>query len=83
MRFFYSKTSIKYLQTFEQKVAHKIVKAIEKLPSEGDIKRFKGTRIKNVYRLRIGKFRVIFSLEKDVIDVIKVIKIDTRGDVYK
>ena len=40
----------------------------------------KGKRIKNVYRLRIGKFRVIFSLKKDIV---KVIKIDTRGDVYK
>lgn len=80
MRFFYSKTSIKYLQTLEKKVAHKIIKAVERLPSEGDIKRFKGKRIRNIYRLRIGKFRIIFSLEKDVI---KVIKIDTRGDVYK
>ena len=80
MRFFYSKTSVKYLQTLERKVAHKIIKAIEKLPSEGDTRKFRGKRIKNIYRLRVGKFRVVFSLEKDII---KVIKIDTRGDVYK
>ena len=58
----------------------KIIESIEKLPSKGDIKKLKGKKVKNIFRLRIGKYRVIYFLEKDVI---KVIKIDTRGDVYK
>jgi mRNA-degrading endonuclease RelE of RelBE toxin-antitoxin system len=50
------------------------------LPFEGDINKLKGKKVKNIFRLRIGKFRVIYSSEKEVI---KIIKIDTRGDVYK
>jgi mRNA-degrading endonuclease RelE of RelBE toxin-antitoxin system len=80
MKFLYSKTSIKYLQKLERGIARKIIKTIEKLPFEGDINKLKGKKAKNVFRLRIGKFRVIYSFEKEVI---KIIKIDTRGDVYK
>jgi mRNA interferase RelE/StbE len=80
MKFLYSKTSIKYLQKLEQDIARKIIEAIEKLPFEGDVNKLKGKKIKNIFRLRIGKFRVIYYLEKKVI---KIIKIDTRGDVYK
>jgi len=80
MKFLYSRTSIKYLQKLERGVIRKIIEAIEKLPNEGDINKLKGKKTKNIYRLRIGKFRVIYSSEKEVI---KIIKIDTRGDVYK
>ena len=37
---------------------------------------------KNVYRLRIGQYRAIFSVAKEI-KVLKVMKIDSRGDVYK
>jgi mRNA-degrading endonuclease RelE of RelBE toxin-antitoxin system len=80
MKILYSKTSIKYLQTLERNIARKIIKSIEKIPFEGDIKKLKGKKVKNIFRIRIGKHRVIYSLEKDVI---KIVKIDTRGDVYK
>jgi mRNA interferase RelE/StbE len=80
MKFLYSRTSIKYLQKLERNIVGKIIDAIEKLPSKGDVNKLKGKKVKNIYRLRIGKFRVIYSLEKEVI---KIIKIDTRGDVYK
>jgi mRNA interferase RelE/StbE len=80
MKIFYSKTSIKYLQKLERGIVRKIIEAIEKLPFEGDINKLKGKKTKNIFRLRIGKYRVIYSSEKEVI---KIIKIDTRGDVYK
>ena len=80
MKFFYSKTSVKYLQRLERDVARKLVKAIEKLPAEGDIRKLKGKKVKNIFRLRIGKYRIIYALEKKSI---KIIKIDTRGDVFK
>jgi len=80
MKFLYSRTSIKYLQKLEQDIVRKIIEAIEKLPYEGDINKLKDKKAKNIYRLRIGKFRVIYSSEKEAI---KIIKIDTRGDVYK
>ena len=78
MKFLYSRTSIKYLQKLERGVVRKIIEAIEKLPYEGDINKLKGKKTKNIYRVIIGKIRVIYSFEKEVI---KIIKIDTRGDV--
>ena len=57
-----------------------IISAIEKLPDSGDIKTIKGKKIPTLYRLRIGNYRVIFHRNWDKI---RVIKIDTRGDVYK
>lgn len=80
MKVLYSRTSIKYLQGLNKKTSGKIIKAIDGLPLEGDIKKLKGERVKNIYRLRIGRRRVLFVWEKDVI---KIVKIDTRGDVYK
>jgi mRNA-degrading endonuclease RelE of RelBE toxin-antitoxin system len=80
MKIYYSKTSLKYLQKLEQSLSHKIVESIDKLPDEGDIAKLKGKKVKNLYRLRIGKHRVLFIIEKESI---KVVKIDTRGDVYK
>ena len=80
MKFLYSRTSIKYLQKLERDVVRKIIEGIEKLPLEGDINKLKGNKAKNIFRLRIGKFRVIYLFEKEAI---KIIKIDTRGDVYK
>lgn len=80
MKIYYSKTSLKYLQKLERNVFRKIVGAIDRLPSEGDIVRLKGKKVKNLYRLRIGKHRILYVLEKEVI---KVAKIDTRGDIYK
>jgi len=70
MKFFYSRTSVKYLQRLERDVAQKLVKAIEKLPAEGDIKKLKGKKVKNIFRLRIGKYRIIYALEKKSIKVI-------------
>ena len=80
MKFLYSRTSVQYLNKLEKKIAGKIVDAVEKLPEEGDAARLKGKKIKDMYRLRSGRYRIIFLREKDLI---KIIKIDTRGDIYK
>ncbi len=80
MKVFYSRTSLKYIEKVKRDLAGKIVKGINKLPNEGDIKKLKGQKIKNLFRLRIGKIRIIYKIDENEL---KVIKIDTRGDVYK
>ncbi len=37
---------------------------------------------KNVYRLRIGQYRAVFLVEKEI-KVLKVVKIESRGGIYK
>ena len=80
MKIFYSKTSFNYLETLDRKTKARIIKAIDKLPDQGDIVRLQGKKIKDIFRLRVGKFRIIFIIEKDSI---KILDIDSRGDIYK
>ena len=80
MKILYSRTCLKFLHGLDKKKAEKIIEAIDKLPSEGDVKKLKGESGKNIFRLRTGKYRTIFARDKDVI---RIVKIDTRGDVYK
>jgi mRNA interferase RelE/StbE len=73
----YSKTSLKYLSKLEKDFRSKIVTAVDGLPGNGDIKKIRGLSVKNLYRLRVGKFRVLFIWEHESV---KVLDIDTRGD---
>jgi mRNA interferase RelE/StbE len=76
----YSKCSLKRLSRLEKDVRSNIITAIEKLPDTGDIKKMHGRILRNLYRLRVGKYRVLFVHEDQNI---KIIDIDTRGDIYK
>ena len=57
-----------------------MLKAIYKLPSEGDIKPMTG--YESLYRLRVGTYRVLFTVENDILTV-RVLQIGNRGDIYK
>ena len=80
MKILYSRTSFKYLEALDQKTKIRIIKAIDKLPDQGDVVRLQAKKIKNIFRLRIGKFRIIFVSEEDCI---RVLDIDSRGNIYK
>lgn len=45
-----------------------------------DILNYKGAD--NQYRMRIGSYRAIFEVKNEIVTII-VIKIGSRGDVYK
>jgi len=76
---FYSKTFEKKFAKFDKKLQIKIFQAINKIP-QGDIKRLTGNNIPPIYRLRVSKYRILFHLEEKTI---KILKIDSRGDIYK
>lgn len=80
MNIFFSKTSLKYLTKLEKQVRTNIIEAIEGLPDKGDICKMRGQSIHNIYRMRVGKFRVLYIQQEDTI---KILDIDTRGDIYK
>ena len=80
MTVFYSKTSLKYLSRREKDTRSNIISAIEALPDRGDIRKMKGRSLQNLFRLRVGKFRVLYIRESEAI---KILDIDVRGDIYK
>lgn len=73
----YTKTAVKNIEVLDKPSKQRIKTSIEKLPF-GDIKKLKGYQ--NDYRLRVGNFRVLFSLEGDIIIIKDVLP---RGQAYK
>ncbi|GKH34107.1 type II toxin-antitoxin system RelE/ParE family toxin [Muricomes sp. OA1] len=66
-----------YKITFEKSAVK--FKAVSILPDGTDIKKLKGY---DLYRMRIGNVRVIYSINKEV-KIINIENIDNRGDIYK
>ncbi len=79
MNISYSKTFVKRFEKYDNKLQLKIFEAIENIP-DGDIKRLSGNDIPPIYRLRVSKYRILFHMQDEDI---QILKIDSRGDVYK
>jgi len=77
----YLRGTLKFLRKSDLKTRKRIVNAIDKIPI-GDIKMLQGDKKPPVYRLRIGKYRVIYHFDHSE-NVLTIVKIDTRGDAYK
>lgn len=78
MVIFYDKPAEKYLHKLTDDMQFRLEKAINAIP-DGDIKSLKG--YPNIYRLRVGDIRVIFR--KGDGDTIYILRIGSRGDIYK
>lgn len=82
----YSKKAVKYINTLDRTTKQRIKAGIEgltQIPPKGDIKLLQGYS-DNRKRLRIGKYRIIYNyLQNGNIEVLYIINIDTRGDIYK
>ncbi|RXG34204.1 plasmid stabilization system [Methanohalophilus sp. WG1-DM] len=74
----------KYLDAQDSKTQQRLIKGLRQLesnPLTRDVKKLKGTKgRRDLYRLRIGDYRAIFSIEGDLIEVTEVI---IRGKGYK
>ncbi len=79
MNISYSKTFEKKFATYPKKLQIKIFTAINTIP-HGDIKKMRGNDIPPIYRLRVSKYRILFYQNDNEI---KILKVDSRGDVYK
>jgi len=82
----YSRDAIKFLSKLNKKTINRIREAISKLTLNtplGDIAIMKGYS-DGRKRLRVGDFRVIFRYDKQQqIEVLLIIDIGNRGDVYR
>ena len=75
----FTKKAEKFIKKQDKDTQKRIIRAIIELP-EGDVKKLKG--MNEVYRLRVGDFRVIFEKNDNEL-IIVVIDIGNRGQIYK
>lgn len=76
-------TALKSLSKIQKQDAIKIDEAIVKLktnPFPSGYKKLKTNE--NKYRIRVGNYRVIYTIENQLL-IILILKIGSRGDVYK
>lgn len=72
--------AIENLEKLESAISQRIFKKVEELadnPFSKDIKRLKGS---DYFRLRVGDYRAIFSIEGDLITILKV---GHRKNIYE
>lgn len=82
----YSKDALKFLSKLDKKSISRIREAISGLtcqPPVGDIKAMQGYHDGRM-RLRVGSWRIIYRLkDEQTVEIIFVIDIGNRGDIYK
>jgi mRNA interferase RelE/StbE len=73
------KVAQKFIERQSKDTQLRLYTAISKLPFEGDIKQLKNQN--NRFRLRLGDFRIIYSVFNDIL-LVEILKIGSRGDIY-
>jgi mRNA interferase RelE/StbE len=74
-----SNTAEKQLRRLNEPLKGRIADAIDELGNKENIEKLHG---RDGYRVRIGSYRIIFDIDKKN-NKIDILKIATRGDVYK
>lgn len=86
IRIKYSKDALRFLSKLDKKSVGRIREAVMGLtfnPPVGDIKTMQGYS-DGRKRLRVGSWRIIYRRESDgTVEIIFVIDIGNRGDIYK
>ncbi len=74
------KKAQKFIRKQSKPEQERLLKAIYKLPYEGDIKALKN--YPELMRLRVGSYRIIFSVNNDILTVF-IIDAGNRRQIYK
>lgn len=75
----FQKAAVKFLRKQDDKTRTRLMSAIARLPEGSDIKKLQGYEL---YRLRVGSYRIIYSIDS-IVMIISIENIDSRGGVYK
>lgn len=82
----YSKDAIRFLKKLDKKAVARIRSGIDGLtqkPPVGDIKAMQGSKDGRM-RLRVGSWRIIYRYgAENAIEILFVLDIGNRGDIYK
>ena len=57
------------------------MKAISRLPEQGDIKQLKGQKSRGMFRLRVGDYRIIYTVDNGQL-VVCIVDAGNRGQIY-
>lgn len=82
MHIAYTKSALKTLRRMAANTRRLIVRKIEQYAADPSSLASQVTKLqgRDGYRLRVGDWRVIFTAEGDVL---AILEIGTRGDIYK
>ena len=78
----YSRKAIKFINAADRITQQRIKEGVNGLredPPRGDVKAMQGQPV-GTYRLRVGKYRIIYELRGDTLHIINI---GSRGDIYK
>ena len=75
------KPAEKFIVKLPKPEKERVLKAINCLPEGTDIKQLKGRKSKGMYRLRVGEYRIIYSVDNGKFKV-HVIDAGNRGQIY-
>ena len=75
------KLAEKFIMKLPKPEKERVLKAIYKLPSEGDIKQLKGKKSRGLLRLRVGDYRIIYAVDNGKL-VVYVVDAGNRGEIY-
>ena len=77
------KKAMKFIRKQDKIQQERLLKAVYALPALGDIKKMTGED--NLYRLRVGDFRILFEMspKSNTLTLIDVTNADNRGQIYK
>lgn len=76
------KLAEKFIVKLPKPEKERVLKAINQLPEGNDIKELKGKKNKGLYRLRVGEYRIIYSVDNGEL-IVYVVDAGNRGEVYK
>lgn len=81
MQIQYTKLAVKTILAMDKQTQQRIKQGIEEIPN-GDILPLQGRD--NEFRLRIGKFRIIFEyIQNGEEKILYIVDVGSRGDIYK
>lgn len=76
------KLAEKFIVKLPKSEKERVLKAIYQLPEGNDIKELKGKKNKGLYRLRVGEYRVIYTVDNGRL-IVYVVDAGNRGEIYK
>ena len=75
------KPAERFIMRLAQPEKERVLKAIQELPQKRDITRLQGKKSRGMYRLRVGSYRIIYTVDNGRL-VVCVVDAGTRGQIY-